>query len=121
MDSSSARGGDGPHGEALAQITTEIVRLYREYYGRGPTRAKSYMLDEGFVVTVVRESMTTVERTLTEAGHGAQVRLMRMTFQAAMSELFKDVVALALSRPVVAYHGQLLVDADIGFEMFVLD
>ena len=55
MDSSPARGGDGPHGEALAQITTEIVRLYREYYGRGPTRAKSYMLDEGFVVTVVRD------------------------------------------------------------------
>jgi len=30
------------------------------------------MLDEGFVVTVVPESMTTVERTLTEAGHGGQ-------------------------------------------------
>jgi uncharacterized protein YbcI len=121
VESSPARGGDGRHGEALAQITTEIVRLYREYYGRGPTRAKSYMLEEGFVVTVVRDSMTTVERTLTEAGHGGQVRLMRMTFQAAMSEPFKDVVARALSRPVVAYHGQLLVDADIGFEMFVLD
>ena len=121
MDSSSARGGDGPHGEALAQITTEIVRLYREYYGRGPTRAKSYVLEERFVVTVVRDSMTTVERTPTEAGHGGQVRLMRMTFQAAMSEPFKDVVARAFSRSVVAYHGQLLVDADIGFEMFVLD
>jgi hypothetical protein len=72
VDSSPARGGDGRHGEALAQITTEIVRLYSEYYGRGPTRAKSYMLDEGFVVTVVRESMTTVECTLTEAGHGGQ-------------------------------------------------
>jgi hypothetical protein len=46
---------------------------------------------------------------------------MRMTFQAAMSEPFKDVVARALSGPVVAYHRQLLVDADIGFEMFVLD
>jgi uncharacterized protein YbcI len=121
VDPSSARGGDDRHGEALAQITTEIVRLYREYYGRGPTRAKSYMLDEGFVVTVVGESMTTVERTLTDTGHGGQVRLMRMTFQAAMSESFKDVVARALGRPVVAYHGQLLVDADIGFEMFVLD
>jgi uncharacterized protein YbcI len=121
VDSSPARGDVGRHGEALAQITTEIVHLYRDYYGRGPTRAKSYMLGEGFVVTVVRDSMTTVERTLTEAGHGGQVRLMRMTFQAAMSEPFKEVVARALSRSVVAYHGQLLVDADIGFEMFVLD
>jgi len=49
-----------------------FVRLYSEYYGRGPTRAKRYVLDEGFVVTVVRDSLTAVERTLTEAGHGGQ-------------------------------------------------
>ena len=78
---------------------------------------ESELLRLGHLVSLA----VTVERTLTEAGHGAQVRLMRMTFQAAMSEPFKDVVARALSRPVVAYHGQLLVDADIGFEMFVLD
>jgi uncharacterized protein YbcI len=120
VDSSSARG-DDRRGEALAEITTEIVRLYSEYYGRGPTRAKSYMLDGGFVVTVVRDSMTTVERTLTAGGHGGQVRKVRMTFQAAMADRFKAVVERALSRPVVAYHGQLLVEADIGFELFVLD
>jgi uncharacterized protein YbcI len=111
---------DSRHGEELAQITNGIVRLFSEYYGRGPTRAKSYLLDDSFVVTVLRDTMTTVEHTLVEGGHGDQVRRVRITFQEALSDSFKEVVENALGRRVEAYHSQLLVDADIGFELFVL-
>jgi uncharacterized protein YbcI len=111
---------DARHGEELAQITNGIVRLFSDYYGRGPTRAKSYLLDEVYVVTVLRDTMTTVERTLVDGGHGDQVRGVRLTFQEAMADSFRDVVENALGRSVAAYHSQLLVDADIGFELFVL-
>jgi uncharacterized protein YbcI len=109
------------HGEALADVTTGIVRLFSEYYGRGPTRAKSYILDETYVVTVLRDTLTPVERTLAEAGHGEQVRSVRLTFQTAMAGEFKGVVESAFGRRVASYHSQLLIDADIGFELFVLD
>jgi uncharacterized protein YbcI len=112
---------DSRHGEELAQITNGIVGLFSEYYGRGPTRAKSYMLDETYVVTVLRDTMTTVERTLADGGHGDQVRSVRLTFQEALEDSFKGVVEQALGRHVIAYHSQLLVDADIGFELFVLE
>jgi uncharacterized protein YbcI len=108
-------------GEELAEITNGIVGLFSDYYGRGPTRAKSYMLDDMFVVTVLKDTMTTVERTLAETGHADQVREVRLTFQVAMEDSFKGVVEKALGRRVAAYHSQLLVDADIGFELFVLD
>jgi uncharacterized protein YbcI len=111
---------DARHGEELAEITNGIVRLFSEYYGRGPTRAKSFLLDDAYVVTVLRNTMTTVERTLVEGGHGDQVRSVRLTFQEAMSDSFKGVVEAALGRRVASYHSQLLVDADIGFELFVL-
>jgi uncharacterized protein YbcI len=111
---------DARHGEELAEITNGIVRLFSEYYGRGPTRAKSYLLDDTYVVTVLRNTMTTVERTLVEGGHSGQVRSVRLTFQEAMADSFKGVVESALGRRVVSYHSQLLVDADIGFELFVL-
>jgi uncharacterized protein YbcI len=111
---------DSTHGEELAQITNGIVRLFSEYYGRGPTKAKSFLLDETYVVTVLRETMTTVEHTLVEGGHGEQVRGVRLTFQEAMADSFMGVVEAALGRQVAAYHSQLLVDADIGFELFVL-
>jgi uncharacterized protein YbcI len=111
---------DSRHGEELAEITNGIVRLFSDYYGRGPTRAKSYLLDDTYVVTVLRNTMTTVERTLAEGGHGDQVRSVRLTFQEAMADSFKGVVENALGRRVASYHSQLLVDSDIGFELFVL-
>jgi uncharacterized protein YbcI len=121
VEPSSARSGNDGLGESLAQITTGIVRLYTDYYGRGPTHAKSFLLDDGYLVTVVRESMTTVEHTLVDGGNGDQVRDVRITFQEAMADSFKAVVEKALGRRVTAYHSQLLLDADIGFELFVLD
>lgn len=121
MDSIPAPDVDSRHGEELAEVTNGIVRLFAEYYGRGPTRAKSYLLDDTYVVTVLRDTMTTVERTLTDGGHGDQVRAVRITFQEAMAESFKGVAEKALGRRVAAYHSQLLVDADIGFELFVLE
>jgi uncharacterized protein YbcI len=111
---------DTRHGEELAEATNGIVGLFAEYYGRGPTRAKSFLLDDTYVVTVLRDTMTTVERTLAEVGHGDQVRSVRLTFQEAMAGSFKGVVESAFGRRVVSYHSQLLIDADIGFEMFVL-
>ena len=121
VDPTPASDSEATHGEELAQITNGIVRLFSEYYGRGPTRAKSYLLDDVYVVTVLRDTLTTVERTLADTGHGDQVRSVRLTFQEALADTFKAVVEDALGRKVVAYHSQLLIDADMGFELFVLE
>jgi uncharacterized protein YbcI len=121
VTTAEGRGTEDAHGEELAEITNGIVKLFSEYYGRGPTRAKSYLLDDSYVVTVLRDTLTTVERTLAEAGHGDQVRSVRITFQEAMADEFMGVVERALGRRVAAYHSQLLISADLGFELFVLD
>jgi uncharacterized protein YbcI len=108
-------------GDELAEITNGIVRLFSEYYGRGPTRAKSYMLEDRYVVTVLRDTMTTVERTLAENGKSDLIRKVRLTFQEAMAAEFKGVVERALGRRVEAYHSQILVEPDVGFEFFLLE
>jgi uncharacterized protein YbcI len=112
---------DSRVGEDLAEVTNGIVRLFSEYYGRGPTRAKSYLLDDRYLVTVLRDTMTTVERTLADTGQVDLVRRVRLTFQSAMAAEFKGVVESAFERGVVAYHSQILVEPDVGFEFFVLE
>ena len=107
-------------GEQLAAVTNGIVKLFRDYYGRGPTKAKSYVLDDRIVVCVLEDTMTTVERTLVECGHGHKVRDVRLTFQEAMADEFKAVVSESMGRPVLGYHSQLTLEPDIGFEFFVL-
>jgi uncharacterized protein YbcI len=108
-------------GDELAEITNGIVRLFSEYYGRGPTRAKTYLLEDRYVVTVLRDTLTTVERTLAENGEADMVRRVRLTFQEAMADSFKGVVEEALGRRVAAYHSQILIEPDVGFEFFLLE
>jgi uncharacterized protein YbcI len=121
VDSVEASDGHARLGDLLAEITNGIVRLFSEYYGRGPTRAKTYMLEDRYVVTVLRDTMTTVERTLAENGEADLVRRVRLTFQEAMADSFKGVVEQALGRRVAAYHSQILIEPDVGIEFFLLD
>ncbi|HEX6584759.1 MAG TPA: Na-translocating system protein MpsC family protein [Thermoleophilaceae bacterium] len=109
------------YGEQLAAVTNGIVQLFREYYGRGPNKAKSYLLDERIVVCVLEDTMTTVEQTLVKSGDTHMVREVRLRFQEVMAEQFTGVVERAMGRRVAAYHSQLTMDPDIGFEFFVLE
>jgi uncharacterized protein YbcI len=108
-------------GEQLAAVTNGIVQLFRTYYGRGPDKAKSFLLDAYIVVCVLENTMTTVEQTLVKNGNGDMVRQVRLTFQGAMADEFKGVVERALGRRVAGYHSQLTMEPDIGFEFFVLE
>jgi len=107
-------------GEEMAAVTNGIVRLFAEYYGRGPERAKSYLLGDRYVVCVLRDTMTTVERTLAPKSPD-MVRRVRLRFQEAMADAFIRVVEEAMGRRVLTYHSQLNLDPDIGFEFFLLE
>jgi uncharacterized protein YbcI len=121
VESARAAPGPPPTGDDLAEITNGIVRLFSEYYGRGPTRAKTYVLEDRYLVTILRDTMTTVEKTLAESGEADLVRRVRLTFQEAMAASFKGVVEEALGRRVEAYHSQILIEPDVGFEFFLLE
>jgi uncharacterized protein YbcI len=121
MDSSPTTDSVARQGEQLAAVTNGIVKLFREYYGRGPDKAKSYLLDDHIVVCVLENTMTTVEQTLAKTGHPHMVREVRLKFQEAMADEFKGVVEKAMDRRVAAYHSQLTMEPDTGFEFFVLE
>ena len=106
-------------GERMAGISNAIVGIFRESYGRGPTKAKTYAFDD-YVLCVLEDILTTVERTLVENGEEALVREVRLRFQETEAKQFKDAVEELMGRPVVAYHSQITFDPAVGFEMFVL-
>jgi uncharacterized protein YbcI len=55
------------HGDVLTAISDGMVALLKEFYGRGPTRTKSYYADD-MVVCVLRGGFSRVEQTLLEGG-----------------------------------------------------
>ena len=120
MEHTHSRESGTEAGEQLAAVTNGIVKLFRDYYGRGPTKAKSYILDDHILVCVLEDTMTRVEKTLVENGNGHKVREVRLVFQEAMAHEFKQCVRDALGREVLGYHSQLTLEPDLGFEFFVL-
>ena len=106
-------------GERLAAISNAIVTIFAEYYGRGPTKAKTYAFDN-YLITVLDDILTTVERTLVERGEQDLVRKVRLTFQEATADRFTSAVSEIAGREVVGYHSQVTFNPSIGFEIFVL-
>jgi uncharacterized protein YbcI len=108
------------HGGRLAEVSNAVVGIFSECYGRGPTKAKSYLFDD-YLIVVLEDILTTVERTLVDKGEEDLVRRVRLTFQAAVSDLFIGAVEEALGRKVQTYHSQVTFHPARGFEIFVLD
>ena len=106
-------------GERLAAISNAIVTIFAEYYGRGPTKAKTYAFDN-YLITVLEDILTTVERTLVDRGEQDLVRSVRLTFQEATADRFMSAVSEIAGREVISYHSQVTFNPSIGLEIFVL-
>jgi uncharacterized protein YbcI len=110
----------GQRGERLAAISTGIVTLHKDYYGKGPTEAKTYAFDDS-IVCVLKGGFTSVETTLMNDGKFAEVENLRRSFQRTMSERFTTVVEAAFDREVIVYMSQIHSDPDVALEFFLLD
>jgi uncharacterized protein YbcI len=113
---------DGPQrslGEMRATISREMVRLQAEYYGKGPTRAKTYIVDD-LVVVVLEETFTRAEKTLAERGERAAIEHIRRRFQQQMADSFTSVVEQATGRKVRVFLSETDIDNDVSVETFLL-
>ncbi|WP_084284483.1 Na-translocating system protein MpsC family protein [Solirubrobacter soli] len=109
----------GTHGDVLTAVSDGMVALLKEYYGRGPSQAKTYYYDD-LVVCLLRGGFTRVEQTLLDGGRGHAVIAQRMEFQEVMRERFTAVVEHATGRAVVGFMSGNQQDPDMICEVFVL-
>jgi uncharacterized protein YbcI len=101
-------------------ISRRIVQLHKEFYGRGPTKAKTYV-DGDLVVVLMRGGFTPVEETLLQEGRGDSVIAQRMDFQDVMYDRFKEVVEQETGRKVVAFMSGSHQHPDLLGEIFLLE
>ena len=106
-------------GAMRATISNQIVRLQAEYYGKGPTRAKTYIVED-LVVVVLEESFTRAEKTLAERGERDAIEHIRRRFQQQMADDFTSVVEQATGRKVRVFLSETNIDQDVSVETFLL-
>ena len=120
MDDAASPPGARPDGAIRSSISQAVVQLHAEHYGKGATQAKTYVWDN-LVVTVLRDVLTTAERTLVEVDRIDTVREVRTTFQFTMEQTFRSAVERLTGRRVHSFMSQVDPGNGLGVEVFVLE
>ena len=107
-------------GELAARISTTVVRALARTTGRGPTKAKTTLGDDG-VFVVLQDSLTRGEQTLVDAGEGEAVLDLRRRWQAVMRVDVSREIEELTGRKVIAFLSQAHVEPDITLEVFLVD
>jgi uncharacterized protein YbcI len=107
------------HG-TLSAISNEMVRIYKEQFGRGPTKTRTQWAGPDTIVVTLEQTFTPAERKLCEMGEHARLRELRLLFQYAETKVFCDPIERLTGRTVRAFVSGIDTRADLASEMFVL-
>ena len=103
-----------------SEISNAMVGLKKRFYGKGPTKAKTY-INDNYVLCVLQGGLTKNEETLIAAGEHKLVREYRLRFQEAMADATTEAIERLTGCEVIGYHSQIVFEPEYGFEIFVLD
>jgi len=105
----------------LLAITNEMVRLYKEQFGRGPTKARALWAGSDLLVVVLEDTLTPAEKNLRDLGEHQRLRDLRTFFQYASAPDFCEPVERITGRKVRAFISGIDTEAEgLSMEVFVL-
>jgi uncharacterized protein YbcI len=111
-----------PEGQSVQMaLSNSMVRLYKDLFGRGPTKAHTAFAGPDVIVTTLEESMTPAERNMVRMGESGRMRDTRIFFQYASENSFREVVERITGRNVRGFVSGIDVEHDISSEVFYLE
>jgi uncharacterized protein YbcI len=129
MEEDSSASVDGLHSGApvvsdrspMLEISNAMVRLYKEAFGRGPTKARAHFAGQDTLVVTLESSLTVAERNLVAMGEHQRLREARLFFQYALEDQFRAIVEQALGRRTLAFISGIDTTRDVAMEVFTLE
>ena len=119
-DGASSSDGRPRSGTLLAQISNAMVRIHKEHWGKGPTKART-IYAEDVVLTRLDQIFTQAETTLVRAGREEEVRQMRVAFQQELEPEFVGAIEQLTGRKVRAFMSEIHAGTNMGIVLFVLE
>jgi uncharacterized protein YbcI len=119
MEDRPRPGADGQQAMTL-RFSNEMVRIYKDLFGRGPATAHTYFAGPDCVVATLEHSLTPAERSMVELGELHRLRDVRLFFQHAREQDFRDAAERITGRRVRAFVSGMDVEQDVSTEVFYL-
>jgi uncharacterized protein YbcI len=108
-------------GLMMVEISNAMVHLYKELFGRGPTKARTSYAGPDLLVATLENSLTRIERTMADAGEHERLRDLRMHFQYLGEDDFIETVERITGRKVRAFVSGMDTRQDVASELFYLE
>lgn len=113
--------GEAGYDSIRAEISRGMVRLYKELFGRGPTKARTEFAGPDIVICSLENTFTPAEQSLAEMGEHQRLRDTRMYFQVATADKFREIVERLTGRKVRAFISGIDASVDVCSEVFYLE
>jgi uncharacterized protein YbcI len=120
IESAGGRTPQDAGGSLRTALANAMVGMKKQLYGRGPTAAKAWILDD-YVFVAMEGGLTRNEETLLADGKESLVREYRLSFEETVSATAMSAVEEILGRRVLTYHSQIVFHPPRTFEIFVLE
>jgi uncharacterized protein YbcI len=104
-------------GTVRNDISTALVKLYREIFGRGPEKAATYAFDAGYV-TFLRDLLAPHERVLVLGGRPDLVCQSRAVIREAERERLIAEVQRLTGLPMLHDSFQFQPERNLAIELF---
>jgi uncharacterized protein YbcI len=121
MDSEITRPSDQQRGDERADISTAMVRLYKERFGRGPTNAVTHFAGPDCIVSTLENTFTVAERHLVASGEHQRLMDTRQSVKTAAETAFRTTIEEITGRNVRSYITGTDTHNDISVEVFYLE
>src|SRR4051794_14273497 len=118
--STDGKSATGPDESVQAGISREMVRLYKEQFGRGPTRVRTHFAGPDIVICTLEDTLTPAERNMVQMGAHDRLRETRLFFQYATMDSFVSSVERLTNRHVRAFVSGIDTRVDVSAEVFYL-
>jgi uncharacterized protein YbcI len=108
-------------GRGLSAFSNEMVRIYKEQFGRGPTKVRSHYAGSDTLICLLEHTFTPAEKNLQAMGEHTRLRDTRMFFQYASTADFVGAVHRVTGRHVRSFISGIDTNSDVSAEVFVLE
>ena len=105
----------------LLEISNAMVALFKEAFGRGPTKARAQFAGHDTLLVILESSLTVAERNLVAIGEHRRLREARMCVSDALQDQFRAIVEQALGRKTLAYVSGIDTARDVTITLFTLE
>ena len=124
MDAEATPSGPGGHdrsGKELSELSNTMVRIYKEQFGRGPTKAMTHYAGPDCLIATLEDSLTPAERHMAALDEHQRLRDVRAFFQHAFEQQFVEAVESITGRTVRGFVSGTDTHHDISAEVFYLE